>query len=392
MGESYAGAGATADDAATAYLNPAGMTRLDGVHYLAGVVTSQVISRFDLRRPGTTDQGNDGGTLGGVFPFGGVYLTAQPAAAFRAPEHLRVGLAFNNIYGGDLSYDTAWAGRTYITRTRFFGLNVEPSLAYELTPWLSLGAGANVLYYRLNYDFRSSVRRLPSGPYVPTVKIHGADDWSASFTLGLLLTPGDTTRIGFVYRHRFDVALRGFATVFDSPFESDFELPKGVNVSVAHDLGPRWTVLADVGWSDWSSFSDQTTTYERITNNVGQIRLAGFRDWHDTWRMAVGVRHWFTPRVRGRGGLSFDSSPIPAANRLPDIPAGTTWRGSLGLDWRAWATANAAVTVGLAYTLLWIGGAEVDRVTTPGAFPVTLDGRYRPDFSNLFGLTLAASF
>src|SRR5262249_61409471 len=41
MGSSYAGAGATADDAATAYLNPAGMTPLGGTNYPRGPALSQ---------------------------------------------------------------------------------------------------------------------------------------------------------------------------------------------------------------------------------------------------------------------------------------------------------------------------------------------------------------
>ena len=52
----------------------------------------------------------------------------------------------NNLYGGKLSYDNDWVGRNYLTKIRFFGLNVEPSLAYRLADWLSLGVGLHVLY------------------------------------------------------------------------------------------------------------------------------------------------------------------------------------------------------------------------------------------------------
>src|SRR5262245_50182774 len=60
MGSSYAGAGATAQDAATAYLNPAGMTRLKRVQTLGGVVFSFIDTKFDLdssktRPPGETN-------------------------------------------------------------------------------------------------------------------------------------------------------------------------------------------------------------------------------------------------------------------------------------------------------------------------------------------------
>src|SRR5262245_46611095 len=360
MGSSYAGAGATADDAATAYLNPAGMTRLGGINYLGGIVTSQVVVGFDVDRAGTSTTGGDGGELGGVFPFGGVYLAFEPPARLRLPRGVRFGFAFNNLYGGDLSYDANWVGRSYITRIRFFGLNLEPSLAYRVTDWLSLGAGLHVLYYRLIYNARGGGLD-PNAPNAPTTKIHGADDWAPSFTLGTLLEPREDTRIGIIYRYRFDVALRGRARVTDSPkfagrafdFASDFELPQGLNVSVLHELTPRWAILADAGWTDWSTFSGQASSYEgEINGKPFRLPVTNFRDWHDTWRIAGGVRGRLSDGLLAQAGVSYDSSPVPATNRLPDIPVAETYRMSLGLSWDARRDDDLTVTLGLTYTLL----------------------------------------
>jgi long-chain fatty acid transport protein len=406
MGSSYAGAGATADDAATAFLNPAGMTRLAGTSYLGGAVLSQIATGFDPDAShstgplGATDRGGDGGNLGGVFGFGGVYFAAEPPAPLRLPEGLRFGFAFNNLYGGDLSYDAGWIGRTYITRTRFFGLNFEPSLAYRLSEHFSLGAGANILYYRLIYNARA----LP-GDNAATLKIHGADDVTASFTFSALVElPRSGTRVGAVYRHGFDVGLRGQARlpgatnpslkVTSSDFESSFELPQGVNVSVLHMLTPHWDILADVGWSDWSVFSGQSTRYPQFAKAypASNFDFEHFRHWHDTWRIGGGVRARLSDRLLVQTGVSYDSSPIPASNRLPDIPAGETYRSSLGMSSDVRDTKDATMTLGLTYTLLWVANANVHRVVTPGTFPATLSGTYRPDLANLIGVTLAARF
>ena len=48
------GRGARARDAATAYTNPAGMTRLDGEHALFGLQTFWVVQEFEVDPTGTT--------------------------------------------------------------------------------------------------------------------------------------------------------------------------------------------------------------------------------------------------------------------------------------------------------------------------------------------------
>ena len=38
----------------------------------------------------------------------------------------------------------------------------------------------------------------------------------------------------------------------DGPVRADVKLPAIASVSLCHTVNPKWDVLADVGWTDWS--------------------------------------------------------------------------------------------------------------------------------------------
>jgi long-subunit fatty acid transport protein len=93
MGRASAGRAAIADDAATAFTNPAGMTRLKGTHLLAGLQGGFGNVRFD-RGSDTTVSGGNGGNAPGAFPGAGLY------AVHSLTPDLRIGLSLGSSFGG----------------------------------------------------------------------------------------------------------------------------------------------------------------------------------------------------------------------------------------------------------------------------------------------------
>ena len=349
MGSSYAGASASAQDAATAFLNPAGMTRLEKGEILMGSYAAFFNINFDTNQGKTTNPGNppppdfavesaftnSGGNIGEFLPGIGTYAV-MPLA-----EDLRFGFALNGLFGGSADYDNNWVGRTFITDVELVILNLNPSLAYRVNDWLSLGAGLNVYYAELS-KFQLKASTLPGAI---TLKADGADDWQPSFSVGALLEPREGTRIGINYRYEADLELTGGDA---SDFEYDFTLPQGFNVGVFHQLTDDLALLFDAGWSDWSEFSQQ------------QILVAGqdisfSRQWDDTWRIGAGFQYQLDESWLWQGGFGFDSSPVNPSKRTPDLPVREQYRLSTGLQ----SALGENGTIGLSYTLLCFGNPEI---------------------------------
>jgi long-chain fatty acid transport protein len=377
MGHAAAGAGARAQDAATVFYNPAGMTLLERPQVVAGFGLGFVNSEFDLDLGGTVTvpagETNDGGSLDSIAPVGGQFFSTPVGRNFW------LGVSLNGLYGGSLDYDDDWVGRTFVTESRFIGFNAQPSAAYRVNDWLSLGIGLDIVYAKLDVDLRSG-----SAPGDGFIKIDDADDFGIGGTVSALLTPREGTRIGIVYRTGADLELDGkFKNPTPITFNvgADIDFAQGVNVSLYQDISQELSLLVDAGWSDWSEFGYIPTTI------TGPIGFTQDRSWKDTWRIGVGLEWRFEEDWTLRIGGSFDSSPVGDSDRLPDLPVGEQWRFGVGVS----HDLNEDTTLGLSYT--WLHQvADIDSVTLPPLNNVTLSGEYDPNDIHFLGFTLIWRF
>ncbi len=192
MGVAGAGAEAVANDASTnfAFHNPAGMTRLDGHSVSLGAGLLVWDTEFDTDSD-TPFSGGDGGDQAGFVPLLGSH------GVLSVTDDLKFGMSVFSISGAALDPDVDWAGRYSLQKIELLTLTANPSVAYRVTNWLSLGAGATVMYADLTYELAGPPIRPPAGG-AGKVKVDG-DDWAFGYNFGVLLELSPRTRVGVTY-------------------------------------------------------------------------------------------------------------------------------------------------------------------------------------------------
>jgi len=376
MGRAGAGAGARAQDSSTVFWNPAGMTELgEGTEVMFGLGASfgDLNPELDDTTVTPTPPPVSGNNASGFAPLLGSFIST------RLPFDVHFGMATTTLYGGAVDYNNSWTGRAYITEATLFGLLIQPTLAYPVTDWLSIGAGAAVLYTSLDEELRAGQDAL-----APTVQIDDATDWSAGAVVGALVKPLEGTRIGLTYRSEIVASTNGSVQGplgLNPTFDGKFNFPQGVNVSLYQQVCEGWAILADAGWSDWSEFSN-------IPLQVGLLGATQERGWHDTWRTAVGFQYLPTEKWTLQGGFGYDSSPVDADRLLPDIPTSEQFRFAAGLLFRP----QSYLEIGISYTFLWFGDMQIDNVPLPPTNNVVLDGKYDPAMVNFVALSMRVRF
>ncbi len=357
VGTAAAGWAARAQDAGTVFTNPAGMTRLEKSELLVGIQPLYLHSEFSPDS-NTTTSGPDG-DASTWLPAGGMYYVHN------LMPKLKIGASVVGYFGLGLEYENDWVGRYYVQEIKLQALGIQPALAYQVTDWLSLGAGVVALYGVL--DEKVAVNNIGPNQGDGKLKIED-DDWTYQVNLGILVEPRKGTRFGLTYLSEGDLkfkdkpdfsnlgpgleaALRAKG-LLDAEIKIDFTMPQALMLSTYHELTDRWAIMGNLGWQDWSEFGNVGVTV--ASEDASSLTVD--RNYKDTWHAAVGAHYLVADPWLLTAGLAYDSSMVDDDDRTPDLPLGEQWRFGLGAsyDW------SEKLALGVGYTFFWGGDLDMD--------------------------------
>ncbi len=360
-----AAAQALADDASTAFHNPAGMTRLDD-HALmlnAGVLIGDI--EFDAAASTPNPGTGDGGQQGGPGPLLGSHyvhhLADRPDAEWF--DRFRAGLSVVSISAAILDPDDGWAGRFEVQELSLITLSLLPSLAVRVHDKFSIAVGANLMYGHMEYDLAVP---LPPGPFPPDppegqVRLDDMSDFSAGATVSALWEPSDSTRLGILWSQELELNLDGNVRLVGLGASANVitQIPfaQAVRVSLLHEITPKLWVAGNFRWEDWSSFNKQWITVAGFKTQID-------RGWEDTWGGSLGFRWQFADRWALLTGVGYDSSPVTASFRTADMPVDRQIRVGVGTqyDW------GDNCVVGLNFSYANLGDARIRSETLTGSY------------------------
>jgi long-chain fatty acid transport protein len=386
LGTASAGRAALAIDAATAFGNPAGMTRLDDTQMLAGIQPAYGISRFD-RGNDTTVSGGNGGNALGLIPGLGAY------GVYSATPDLKFGLTLGSNFGLSARYQSNWSGRYYSEQTELLTLGAFPVAAYRVNKWLSIGAGAQFIYGRLNE--KTGINDVLGGGGA-SIDISD-DDVGYGGMAGVLIEPVEGTRFGVTYTSQVKLDFKespktnnlgplledalDLSGLTGAKVDLGLTIPNQVMISGYHDLTETLAIVGNVVWQQWSQFGKPNLEVTSTTSRSATADL----DYDDTWGFALGTRYKFAPDWLWMVGFAFDSSPQSKSNRVPALPMDQQIRVGTGVQYAL----NERLTLGAAYEYLNLGDADIDR-SRPLAG--TLQGNYSTNEIHFFNATLSWKF
>jgi long-chain fatty acid transport protein len=334
MGNAFAGAAATAEDASTIFFNPAGLTKLEGRNFsVAGHVIglSAKFSDNGSSAPpaGIATLGGNGGNAGDPAFVPNVYFS-MPLG-----DRMVLGIGVNAPFGLVTEYDSDWVGRFQGIKSDLKTINVNPTIAYKVNDAVSVGFG--VSYQQFDAELTNAV--VLGLNTEGLVKLE-ADDDGFGWNAGVLFQAGPATRVGVSYRSTIDYTLEGDVTVTDpggnvigavsGAATADVTLPDMISVSLMQAINDRFDLLADITFTRWSEIQ----TVRIINPATGATRDTLVLNFDDTTRYSIGLNYKFTDRFIGKVGVALDESPVSdqyRTVRLPDtdrkwIAVGGGWK------------------------------------------------------------------
>lgn len=385
LGLAFAGSTAQGSDLSTIYQNPAAMTLLPGTWVQADVtyVVPEVNFSGSAGFGPYPYSGGDGGDAGEDKVVPAFY------ALMDAGQGLKAGLSINAPFGLATKYDDDWVGRYFALESEIENVVITPSIAWQATDKLSLGAG--VQFGRAEATLSSALNLSPLGLPDGKSTLEG-DGWGYGFTLGMLYEFTPTTRVGLSYRSKVKYTLEGTAKISDVPglyqqlvpslqssdAEAEVTMPDVVSLGVYHEINPQWAVMSDVSWTNWSTFDEL-----RVSFDDGRPDSVTEEDWHDSWFVSIGAEYRLSDEHTFRFGVAYDQSPVPEENRTARIPDSDRYWLSLGYSY----TFAPDRSLNFGYTHLFFDDSDIDEMTDAG----TLSGSYSGS-ADLFSAGLRIRF
>ena len=322
VGTAGVGSSANTSGADAAWTNPAGMTGQNEDSLLAGLMVISPELRFDSSV--ATAGGSDGGNAADPAGVPSLFYTRVLS------DEIRFGFSFVAVGAGGVDYGDDFVGRYSIQNVEMANIGITPSFAFKVNEQLSLGVGVSAIYTTLEQDIAINTPGAGDGQ----AKFEDLDDWGYQGVLGLTYQFTADTMLGVVYRSEADVDLEGDIKIKGLPVappkqsvDLEWTNPQWLEVGLRHQLDSKQTIMFNLGWQDWSEFSENKV----IMSDAGIAETID-RQWDDTYHAGAAYIHRLDPEAFYTLGISYESSPVKDKYRTYDFPVDEMWKlaGSYG--------------------------------------------------------------
>ncbi len=123
-------------------------------------------------------------------------VVAASYGNYQVNDKLFIGFGSNAPFGLKTEPENEeYRGANLARKTSLFTLNANPTIAYKITPGLTIGAGAQI-------EYADAIFKFASGTPFGDSTVFSGDDWAFGATAGIMLEPVNGTKIGLGWRSR----------------------------------------------------------------------------------------------------------------------------------------------------------------------------------------------
>lgn len=346
------------DDASATTHNPANLTKLE--RWEASFEPTLVYHSVEYRSP-------LGGTASTEDPWKPLphFFAAGPVIKDKAA----LGIGLTVPYG--LSVDWGDGGALASLAPHYVDLksfNIGPTLALQLTPRLSVGAGLDFMVSELEFRQMGGLLGLPAS------EIRGQGDGVGyGGNLAVTWNPVGSHWLAATFRAPMDVAYSGGLSlnnvpgvpggVLAGPLTTSFAFPTTLGAGYGIELCPRVRLEANVEWLQFSRFDALNL---QTTLPLPPAFMTQVHDWRDTVTAGIGGQ-WDVGRGwRLRLSYQFFQSPVPDETFTPAIPDSDQHTVTFGVGYR-----HGRHRLDLAYAPIFYEERSITNNQNPG-----VDGSY----------------
>jgi long-chain fatty acid transport protein len=324
------------DSPSTIFFNPALMNKLEGTQLEVGTTLL-----FPEREFKSASTGNTFETRDTVFFPSTFFIT------HKFNRNLSAGLGVFNPFGLGTDWGGDWQGKYLATNSEMETYNINPVISCQVTPWLSVAAGLDILVLDATLENKidvSPAAGLQPGALPAIGQRFRGDGTGIGYNIGAAVDLGKDVTLGASYRSEIEVDPKGDVT-FDIPngipgalsglfpntaARTQITLPRQVYAGIAYKGFDPLTMEVGMRWEGWSSFNQLKIDFDQpVAGNTTAVQA---RNWKDTFAIDFGAKYKLNDTVSLLGGYLYGQNPVPDSTFEPAIPDSDTHLFCVGTD------------------------------------------------------------
>lgn len=321
-----------AQDAATIYFNPAGLSFVPGQVNLGGF--GLIPTTGFLHTPTNTV----------VHASKQVFTPFSLYAGTEVYKGLSLGLGVYTPFGSGVTYPTNWTGRYVLTHIALQTVFIQPTASYRFNDKISVGAGFVYSVGTVELE-----RDLPLQSYPNNNIAHARLQGMArgiGFNAGVYVKPTEKFNAGLTYHSKVAMKVKkGEAQFTNVPsalessfpptntFTAELPLPSELALGTGYRITSRLAAALDVNYTFWQSFDSLGFDYG--VNSASLTDTKSPRLYQNALALRAGLRYRAHSNVLLMAGAFYDQTPVQDGYVAPELPDNNKFGLTAGVSWQA---------------------------------------------------------
>lgn len=304
-------------DAATVFFNPGAISFLKENEVSAAMTPT--FSNILFEENGTDAIGRTNSPMGTPFS---IY------ANFKAKEESKMafGIGVYTPFGSTVEWEEGWLGRFTMLRLQLKAIFIQPSIAYQITE--KLGVGAGFVYSSGSVNLQKNIPVVDGEGKEGLAELSGKAS-GFGFNAGIFFKATEKLSFGLTYRSQVNMAVSNGTATFtvpssldsnfpDGTFSSSLPLPQVLTLGIAYKINDDFTLALDVNGVGWSAYDTLGFDYEQNTASLEDTRSA--RMYKNTLAFRLGGQYKINDMLTARLGLAYGMTPVQDGYVTPETP------------------------------------------------------------------------
>ncbi len=277
-------------------------------------------------------------------------------------NNLKAGVSFYTPYGSGINWGDNWAGAVLNQSVDLKAFTVQPTLAWQILPNLSIGAGAMVTWGTVDLNKGLLTPEAMNGLLASmgspitfedtpaSINLKGKAAVTVGINVGAMWDINQQWTVGASYRSKMNLKVKkGEASVRyandmamsllqnsvglinQANFEASMPAASVLNFGVSYKPINKLILAFDVQFTGWKTYKELNIHFlsDQLADKFDQNLT---KDYNDAWLFKLGAQYSITSRFDIRAGFMVDTTPVNSDYYNPETPGMTKLSPSIGFS------------------------------------------------------------